>query len=494
MPNSPTNTHLRVFSIAQYLLLLGLWVGVLWLAVDNRRLREHVAALRSDTSGLGADMGEQASTIEKLIVRATEHTIAMKAGFEQQSAMLDKLSIQVDQQTAVVHRALGTVIPVVLPPDWEQRMAALEAQIHDITKWPKDEQEAEDFVDRTSELIRSLPAWAESDYLPRITVLRWAAMALGRIRNTPDDDALASAADETLAIANAAPDSPPEALLKELRKLADELAAKHDAVQLQQAITVANIHISGGAANDQDLAAADAYEVLMSHEIADAKAAEADAANAEAEKLRELRSQLRISIVKAQATSNAKSFSEQWDRIRPLKDTQPAVYETFLQMMLSELMIAKVALAMEGVSGTAYDDLDRVLRHALSDAVAQNSRLEEDRQAKAIREYQRWALKEVTAFESTFNAAKEAADKYWRAYKIGFNEGWTDAQYKEVRDAIVAHLLPINQQMLDLPVQQRYHRAFDLGWKKLDGREDQTHVAEQSALAEKKPLRDFLEK
>jgi hypothetical protein len=47
--------------------------------------------------------------------------------------------------------------------------------------------------------------------------------------------------------------------------------------------------------------------------------------------------------------------------------------------------------------------------------------------------------------------------------------------------------------LLDLPVQERYQRAFQNGWKKLDGRQDQTEVAEQTAVIVKRSLRTFLE-
>ena len=65
--------------------------------------------------------------------------------------------------------------------------------------------------------------------------------------------------------------------------------------------------------------------------------------------------------------------------------------------------------------------------------------------------------------------------------------------YKEVQDAMIKHLLPINVVLLDLPVQERYHQAFQTGWKKLDGRENQTTVAVSSATTKKKSLRDILE-
>ena len=108
-----------------------------------------------------------------------------------------------------------------------------------------------------------------------------------------------------------------------------------------------------------------------------------------------------------------------------------------------------------------------------------------------MRSYQRWALVNIKAFEAAFQAT---SDKAAEAASILRNDdgGWSD-YYQEVRQAMVAHLLPINLALLDLPVQKRYQRAFQTGWNKLDGREDQTAVAQASALAVKKSLREFLE-
>jgi len=58
---------------------------------------------------------------------------------------------------------------------------------------------------------------------------------------------------------------------------------------------------------------------------------------------------------------------------------------------------------------------------------------------------------------------------------------------------MIDHLLPVNVALLDLPVHERYQQAFQTGWQKLDGHDDQTDVAKASAVAEKKSLRDSLE-
>jgi hypothetical protein len=60
--------------------------------------------------------------------------------------------------------------------------------------------------------------------------------------------------------------------------------------------------------------------------------------------------------------------------------------------------------------------------------------------------------------------------------------------YRTTRDGMVRFLLPINTGLLEPPVAQLYHKAFQKGWSKLEGRPDQLYVAQQSAVVQKKGL------
>jgi hypothetical protein len=60
--------------------------------------------------------------------------------------------------------------------------------------------------------------------------------------------------------------------------------------------------------------------------------------------------------------------------------------------------------------------------------------------------------------------------------------------YRVTRDAMVQYLLPVNPALLDPPVAQLYHRAFQKGRARLEGRPDQLFVAEQSAVVTKRGL------
>ena len=55
---------------------------------------------------------------------------------------------------------------------------------------------------------------------------------------------------------------------------------------------------------------------------------------------------------------------------------------------------------------------------------------------------------------------------------------------------MVKFLLPIQPNLLDPPLAQLYQQAFSKGWQKLEGREDQLFVAQQSAIVLKKNLEE----
>jgi hypothetical protein len=99
---------------------------------------------------------------------------------------------------------------------------------------------------------------------------------------------------------------------------------------------------------------------------------------------------------------------------------------------------------------------------------------------------------EIKSFERAFQAISNKADEEASLWKRDHG-GWVETSYQEVREAMLSYLLPIDLMLLDLPVQERYQKAFQNGWKKLDGRQEQTEVAEQTAVIVKRSLRTFLE-
>ncbi len=74
-----------------------------------------------------------------------------------------------------------------------------------------------------------------------------------------------------------------------------------------------------------------------------------------------------------------------------------------------------------------------------------------------------------------------------------YGAGWDhkeDLAHKVTAYAMVRHLLPINEALLDRPVLKLYDEYFEKGWQKLEGRDDQLWVAKEATRRSKLGLGD----
>ena len=100
---------------------------------------------------------------------------------------------------------------------------------------------------------------------------------------------------------------------------------------------------------------------------------------------------------------------------------------------------------------------------------------------------------DLTGMKGAMLTAAKRKDIYNAAWeRVGWkNDIDTEIAYRTTRDGIVKFLLPIQPHLLDPPVAQLYQQAFSKGWQKLEGREDQLFVAQQSAIVHKKTLEEI---
>ena len=401
------------------------------------------------------------------------------------SARLNALESVIQQQIPVLQQIRENVTPAEISPQWENQLEQLEIQVASSDKWPKDAGEAGQFFEQTSELVTGLPVWAEAKYLPRLSVVRWAAMSFNSLNHPRDDnqslDQLEQLVDEMRDLADASPEEGSEDMVRRLREKAEDIADKTTRRRVKEAVEQAIQYVGDIPADNTDIA--NLYEFLELYEK------DNDHADVIDVDVSALRKKLYEKIVIRQAGDRASSLRSQWKNVKEMaKDQpQPAVYEVATRTLLQQVMSAQAALVLEGIEAPVYNELQKELRAAVETIDSQA----EERQALAMRDYQRWALEKIKVFEDEYQAISEKADEAARALRRD-DGGWID-YYKEVQEAMIDHLLPINVSLLDLPVQERYLQAFQTGWKKLDGREDQTSVAVASATTRKKQLRDFPE-
>ncbi len=423
---------------------------------------------------------------------------AFESGLQQQQRALQG-------QSSALRKILDNVSPASMSPEWEGRLKKLEDQVSDVRRWPKDASEAERFLDQASELITGLPARAEPQYLPRLSPIRWAAMAFAGLNEPPDADPslerLDQLADELRALAGAKPEGGAEALVSVLQERATELASQAARRRVTEAVEQAEQYLEGspGAAAE----VAEIYESLGFY------AADPERGGADFD-IPTLQKKLYKEMLRRQAVEQAATLRDRWETARELEHDQPALYEASARTLLQQVVAARVALVLEGVLTPVEDGLERDLRRAVATIETEATRRAEERQARAVRAYQRWALSEIREFDKALQGISKEADdaSSWldTAKSLVPDRLMSDSperqkrreyldagQFRDVRQAMIDHLLPVNLALLDLPVHERYQQAFQKGWRKLDGHDDQTDVAIASAVAEKKSLRLFLE-
>ncbi len=482
--------------------------------------------------------------------RQNESKLANPRQPETQSAQLDALQDQIQQlqgalraQSSVLQEILENSVPATMPPEWESRLAELEEQVSDVSRWPKNPGEAESFLEGVSALVTGIPLWAEPQYLPRLSRIRWAALVFTTLNDAPDADSplatstipttcrngwkhlnappdedlsldqLDQRVDQLRALATATPEGTAGELVSLIQECANALPGEAIRRRVSEAVQQAKELLEG----PQD-ATANMAEVVAIYDVLELDAVDQEAAGPDVD-IPALRQKLYKEMLRRQAVEQADVLQRQWQTVRQLKPDLPAIYEahqpqwrpfslrraeraqhavrvTALRTLLQQVASSRVALVLDGIHAPTHERLERELRRAVATHETQATRQAEERHARAVRSYQHWALGEIRQFKAVLDDYSKRAEKQRMPrllLKLLRLRDPHPSEYQVVRQAMIVYLLPINRALLDLPVSELYQREFRVGWNKLDGRPEQMEVAQQSASAKKKPLRAFLE-
>ena len=393
----------------------------------------------------------------------------------QQFDRITTMEATIQHQTEILNAALGNVLPVKMSTEWEGRLEALETTVADSNLWPNDASQTEDFIEKLSNLISELSPLSESSYFPRLSLVRWAAVAFDGLHRTPaPDEPLDNFAEQIRAIADAKPAGVLSDLEQRLRQTAADFSNRAEEQLFETSVQQARRYLTSEDTTRQDPLAPDAsvaevYEVLGIYENDSQRGDE----------IKDLRKKLQHRMAIREAQSQAVELNDQWAKAKTLATSHATVYEISADILLREVTAARAVLALQGIQQPIYDNLEGEIRRAV-----------EEMQDKARREYQGWALTQIVRFQKRHNATSNKASEDARILSID-NGGWSDDRYREVKDAMVLYLLPINGGLLDLPVLKRYQREFDEGWNRLEGRKEQTSVAKATALTPKRTFGNF---
>lgn len=444
------------------------------------------------TFASAADQRHQETTIAlaKIVEQATNLGARLEsrlAQSEQQTKeKIAELANIVQQQTAVMHRALGKVIPVELPESLTKKLGALQARIMDDKSWPKDAAEADAMLADLRELVRQIPPWAEEDLLPRLNALRWSAQSLQMLQanGNVEGEALATAADAFANQISSQPDGGPTNIAAVLASRQADATQRFAAYRLEKAIRDAKEQLGLAVATD-------ALAVWQ-------RLGEWTNSTTRGQQVLELRQQLRSRLLEDEITIVAEAAKADLQRLGIV--TNVALRQAGYFRTLENVTVQRLKLLEEtGVPITAVN-----LLADLSASVESRIKAESEKQKKEdagrVRGYQEWALRRVQQFRKDLYEAEN--QKIERIIPIPGTGRFipapskTGTRYRMIRDAIVSNLLPISLGHLDPAVAKIYTQAFEDGWNKLGGKDEkylQTEVAQKEATSPKKTPQNYQE-
>jgi hypothetical protein len=469
-------------------LAVALVAALACIAIGETKLRQQLAQIRSASSNTSAAMeaqldaqGSALTSIEGLQQQQAKaesrETKAIQAEFAAQNKSLDAITIALKQQTSVTYAALGKVIPVKMPREFDAQLSSAERAATRLAKREHpDLAEVKHAIGAVAALALRLPPWAEQDYLPRLNALRWALateylLAMPHRQGNQTAAQVIDTAQDLIKQMDSMPNPAKHGiaattlgtLANYLREEARDLQARGNVLIYESAKANA-LACLAGTKNNPSLA----LEGLQPWLKTKRWGREATV----------LANKIRLLV----ADRHAKEITQELGRADPrLVGSLAAVATSGAYDQLAGIKISLVSRGLEP---------DPLFESYLARCKAKLRRIAAQqavKQAAISRAYQAWAMKQIVACRSEFRAASASAKKdprnnhIWVKYRPGAWP-WYNRQYKQILHAAAKYLLPIRRGDLTAAVQHAYSDEFNAIWEKLAGREDQTQLAEDEAV------------
>lgn len=384
---------------------------------------------------------------------------------------LDTMGAKVEQQSMLVNRALGKVIPLVLPSDVQAKMADLESQLSDESKWPKKLSEIQKLNESLASVVNSLPPWAQEELLPHLVSRRWEIDSLWFLANS-EHATESSRLDQATAVEALLTQKPPSA--------SDRLA---DKLRERQRKILADIRIQ-----EKTAAIAAATEALAGRGDYDTAIRMLAACEEDAE-VTEIAG-------KMQAALTHRAFSGEMDSIQKLLDFADTAESRTKEYTLgrAEQMIVDVRMRMGALSIRDKSLLDRVegLQQKAEAGLQVITTAKQRREADSVKAYQKWALQHIKQVQEYDAVADREIAKI--EGRINRNNPLSDARANAsrkasamIRDELIRLMGPINQNLLEEAVNQHFRKVYQSRFDKLN-EGDQLAVMEAFAVTTKRGL------
>jgi len=417
------------------------------------------------------------------------------------------------------------------PHGTEQKLKDFEAGLNEPSRWPGDPIAAETMRHNLEEIVQTLSPAALARMHPQLTQLLWGIQSLWVLKTYANAES-SQLEEAQLLLGEMVENHIPEHLIPIKDALESRLKTLkkdvHD-YRVKSLLERAKVALEGKEGKEDPSAVFTSLEEFRGEEAVDA-----------------MLPILRARVIEKSGLERIESYENILNKTLLLGDVRTSqvsllnIQEDVLRLVV-DLELAEPSPKSDVLS-KAKKVADKCDQELLAIAATKQNEI-----ANKVRNYQGWALSQIRQFDrpngwqyevtltwivSELNKFENATeDEEWVGFKVFpsfkeliqekvgvdlsdmkgamltaekrneiYNEayrkiGWKNSIHEEIayratRDGMVIFLLPIQPHLLDPPIAQLYQKSFSKAWDKLEGREDQLYVAEQSAKVKKISLEE----
>ena len=423
---------------------------------------------------LGGLVYQQIELTKQLLVltenqaRTAKKTEAMLGTLDQ---TLKDVSSKSEQQSVLIHRALGNALPMVVPEETARVFDEVEKQLSNPETWPAEIAAVDVLTDKVRKAIDESPPWVQEALLPRVVPIRWTLEGLWLLgQGRPTDIVVLDDVAQRIATHRLnRPQKTPDEMASRLKEASAELEVLAPGLAKEAAKLKAQQAIDG---------TADLAEALVGLEGFDGAEIEALRPHLQSAFQRE-QLRARLDVMEGEA-SRFKEINPQDLKERVATSFFHAVQDLRLAALATKMADKEIANRIDALMKTAADNMNLVRAEASRRAAVQ------------LREYQIWALKNINAVPSL----KQLQDQQIKQIKSvidrnnplgGERKSAEQRGQDQLAEQLILQLGVIDARLLDDAVGEWYRRVFSDRFGSLDG-PHQAKVVEGFAVASKKEI------
>lgn len=426
-----------------------------------------LAIIGTLTFGMRIQNQQLATMVAALEAQSSDNVTHTK----QLQSEISQVRTQIDQQSALISRVLGDVVPIPVPDDIERGLSALENRLESPSTWPNDQASVEIQFNSLGALMADVPTWVQDEMFPRIVPIRWGLDALWHLRASSDtEDSRPELLENLRSVDRSRPRGAPRAIVEHVTARIGEIEAaitKADEIVAAQTVEAG---LSDEATLEQMFAALDILADRTDNPPS--RDAETIEQNIAIRSFKDAFEQLETEF------SRALELADEELRIAALM----RVSEGFMDLQLRMATASNDdAILGEHISRTSLSRDAQGLGQRISDAVGEIQRAAEAKRAENRRSYQIWALERIRNVRPYADILEIELQKI--PSMIDRNNPAGEARIDAVKDAqqmlrkeMVDNLSTIDAGLLDVAVGEWFRKVYADRFDALSDKEEQLEL------------------